>query len=308
MKNELMILLVIVVLLPGLAVAEEESGVGTSVAEQQVMVRQMMTSGLGEDTAKGLVSAMTSAHFNNDESAQIIGQLRLVQKDHDALTAITGKIHEGIAKQVAPGVVVRAVVRVRERYALAKVTAQGLSTESRGELSAIIADGLVSGLGQEELAQISQRLQLRAQGGEKKRFVPLALETMMAVRDMARYGVQSTTAMAVTTKALSLGYGADEMRLIRQLINDQRMQADMEAISQRMLQGLNQGVRAGELRGFIASAANGSKAGRQGNGSGGSRGGSGSGHSGGSRGGSGHSGGGRGGGGHSGGGGHGGGR
>lgn len=295
MKKVLMILLVMVVLFPGMAVAEEKSDQGISTGQQQVMIRQMVGSGLDTATANGLVSAMTTAHFNNEETGQVMSQFRLVQKDQYALAAMTGKIHEGIAKQVAPGGIVRAVVKVRERCVLARTTAQSITIERRNELSAVIADGLVSGLGQEELVQISQKLQQRAQQLEKKRFVPLALETMMAVRDMARYGVQSTTAMSVTTKALSLGYGADEMKLIRQLINDQRMQADMETLSQHILQGMNQGVRAGEMGAFIAKAANGSRAGRGGNGSGGSHGGgSGSGHGGG-RGGSGHGGGGRGG-------------
>lgn len=295
MKKILMILLVMVVFFPGMAAAEEKSDQGTFTRQQQVMIRQMVTSGLDTATANGLVSAMTAAHFNNEETGQVMSQFRLVQKDQYALAAMTGKIHEGIAKQVAPGGIVRAVVRVRERCTLARTTAQSITTERRSELSAVIADGLVSGLGQGELVQISQGLQQRAQQLEKKRFVPLALETMMTVRDMARYGVQSTTAMSVATKALSLGYRADEMKLIRQLINDQRMQADMEALSQRMLQGMNQGVRASEMRAFIAKAANGSKSGRGGSGSGGSHGGgTGSGHGGG-RGGSGHGGSGRGG-------------
>ncbi len=280
MKKILMILLALVVLFPEATFAEDTAAPELTPVQHQTLVLQMVDWGLSEHDANALVAAMAAARFNTDEMGQIVGQFRLVQKDRQALTAITGKIHEGIAKQVAPKGIMRAVIKVRERHALANTIGQSVTPAHREELSPVVVDALVSGLGERELGQISQGLKMRSQGLGKEQFVHLSLETMMTVRDMMRYGVQSSTATAVTIKALALGYGADEMRVVRQLINDQRMQADVEGFTQRVLQGLNQGVRAGELHGFAARSNNASSSGRGGDGSSGGNGGSGGGHGG----------------------------
>ncbi|MDD2463608.1 MAG: hypothetical protein PHI97_06390 [Desulfobulbus sp.] len=278
MRTILILLLLIMGWMPKVSVAVEptaQSGDGP----QQTMNRQMVGLGLSGGTADGLAAAMVTARFTGDESQQIIAQLRLVDNDQAAMSAIVGKVHEGIAKQAAPSSIVRAVIRVRERHALANIAAQSLANKHQAELRPVITDALVSGLSQNELGQLTQGVQAREQGLGKERFFQLSLETMMTVRDMVRYGVRSTTATNVATKALSLGYEGDDMKILRQLINEQRMQANMESVSQRMLQGLNQGVRAGEMRGFAVGSKNGSASGKGGSNSGGGNGG-GSGHGG----------------------------
>ncbi|MGD9948309.1 MAG: hypothetical protein AB7U29_07495 [Desulfobulbus sp.] len=280
MRNIWILLLVIIALMPRVSGAMEKAAQAGFVPQQQTMIRQMVGLGLTEGVADALASAMIKAQFTGDEAKQIIGQLHLVENDREALAAIAGKVHEGIAKRATANAIIHAVTRVRERQALAKATAQSLAAQHQKELSPIVADALVSGLRQTEVGQISQGLRARIQGLGKEDAFRLTMETMMTVRDMVRYGVPPTTATSVAVKALSQGYGVEDMNMLRRLVNDQRMQTDMGAVSQRILQGLNKGIRSGEMRGFALGAQNGSAGSRGGNGSGGSGGGGGSGHGG----------------------------
>jgi len=295
MKNLVMVLLTVWFVLPSSSIGSEGPGSAGEGLQSQEMIRQMLDFGLSDGTAEGLASAMREARFTHDDTEQVMAQLRLVQRNQDALSAIVGKVHEGIAKQVRPGAIVRAVVRVRERQSLATATAQSFKVKHQQRLIPVIADALVSGLSKQELSQLTQQLQAREPELRKEQFSLLAQETRMTVRDMVRYGVQSTTAASVATKAIAVGYGADDMRMLRRILNDQRIEANMEAVCQRMLQGLSQGVQAGEMRGFAMGAANGSSSGKgggsSGNGGGGSGHGGSGGHGGGSGGGGGHGGG-----------------
>lgn len=274
-KSIVVVFLGLILLVPADPVGAGEGDQGTDGMNREGVSRQMVGLGLSRTDADGLATALSSAGFRGEDVNQVLNQLRMVSNDQITLTLMIQKVHEGIAKKATAEGVVRAVTRVRQRQEMARSTEKGLALQHEGALRPIIADALVSGLRQEELSQVTKGLETRNPNLGKEQFAALATATLLTVRDMVRYGVESTTASSVATQALSLGYGAEEMHILRQLINDQPLQADMETVCQRMLKGLNQGVGAGDMRGFALGAQKGSSAGKKGNGSGG---GSGSGH------------------------------
>ena len=268
------------------AAAQEHDSRSPESISQPTLVRQLIGLGMTGEAAEAMVSSMVTARFGENEMGQIADQFRFVQRDQQSMAVMAGKVREGIAKQVPPGQIVRAVVRVRERQAFAMRTAEQLGETQRAELSPVIADAMVSGLNQSEVAEVTEGLLARKKTLSEDTFHRLAQESMVTVRDMVRVGVRSETAAAVATQALRLGYRAEDMRMIQQTLNEQHIQNNMENLAQRMIQGMQQGIDAGQLGGFAKAKGAGSGSGKGGSGSGGGTGGSG--HGGGSGGGSGH--------------------
>ena len=256
--------------------------------------KNLVQAGMSEDAAARLVADMVGAQYGVEAMERVVQQVRLAEGHPQAVAAIASKVSEGIAKRVGVEAMVQAAIRVRERHAFAQRTAGNFAGGKRSEMESVVADSLASGLTPADTGQIAASLQSRRQAFSAEQFEGLALEALTTARDMARLGVRSQTTSAAVNLALAKGYDEANMQLLRQAFNAQRTQTNMEAVAQRLMHAIGQGVSPGQLKGYgqPAQAGSGDNSGK---GSSGGGSGSGSGNGGGS-GGSGGSGGGNGGG------------
>jgi hypothetical protein len=242
-------LLLLLVML-GAANGQEQSPPAPSTDHQQAMVRQLVRAGMMEPEAVNLVTGMTVARFGAEDMAHIAQQAQSAEKAPHTLAAMASKVHEGIAKQAPPGAIVQAVARVQERYTFATKMAETLARDPQGQLGGIIADGLTSGLGRDDAQQVAGALQAHPQTTSVEGRQRLATAAMLTVRDMVRLGVSSPTAATTVTHALAHGYTESDMHALRQTINEQKAETNMEAIAQGYLHAIDQGVSAGQLKGY----------------------------------------------------------
>jgi hypothetical protein len=136
--------------------------------------------------------------------------------------------YEGMAKQVQDQNIVRAMERVRSRYALAHQQAK-LITQNKAQMHLIgntIAQGLAAGMNHEDVGRIMQGFQLRAQGMTRADAEGLARETFTAARTMARLGVSSEAAADLVCQALQHSYSAREMETMRDSFMSRARNAD----------------------------------------------------------------------------------
>lgn len=248
--------------------------------------RNLVQAGMSENVAERLVADMIEAQYGVDAMERVAQQVRLAEGQPEAVAAIASKISEGIVKRVGVEAVVLAATRVRERHAFALRTAENLAAGRRSQMESIVVDSLTSGLAQTDAEQIAASLQSRRQTLSAERFEGLALETLTTARDMACLGVSSQATGATVNLALAQGYDESGMQLLRQAFNAQRTQTNMEAVAQRLMHAIGQGVSPGQLKGFgqsgqagsgdnsgKGSSGNGSGSGGKGNGKGNGRGG-----------------------------------
>lgn len=228
----------------------EETGTASVGPERQAVVRQLVRAGMSEQEAVNLVDGMAEARFGLADMGEIVHQVQAAQREPQSLAAIDSKVHEGIAKQAEPRAIVHAVTKVRERHAFAMNIATTMARDSQRQLANIVADSLTSGLTHGDAEQTAAALQKHTQAMGEEDGLRLATATMMTVRDMVRVGVTSPTAAATVTRALARGYAEQDMQTLRLTFNEQRLQANTEAVAQGYLHAIDQGVPAGQLKGY----------------------------------------------------------
>lgn len=257
----------------------------------------LVQAGLSPTDAADLTRRMTEAGYTGAQMAQIRERIQNADNEPATRAALVSKVREGLAKQVGPEAIVRATERVRDRYRVALGIARTLPGPGDAGLGPIIADGLSSGLGEQDAAAIAAGLRARERDLDREQLHALAVDTMTTARDMVRLGVSSATTAGVVGAALRQGYDAPAMQTLRQTLHAERMQANMNQVADRLGLAIQQGVRARDLGAHAGAGGKGGGPGGaagSGSGAGGAGGGgAGSGGSGGAGGGAGGSGGGK---------------
>lgn len=273
---------IVVALLASTAFAQEpRENVSMSANQVRSLEKTLVTTGMSETEASGLAQHMAEAGFSSPQMSQIGQQLQAAQGEGDTQRALISKVQEGLAKKVGPEGIVKAVVRVRERYTHAMQMAQNLTKQRPAALGATIAEAMSSGLAQHDADTIAHALQARAQQMNQASQQALASQTMITSRDMVRMGVSSNLTTEVVGEALTQGYDAAAMEQVRQTFDAHKNTSDMNQIARQLGLAVHRGVKAGEL-GKNLGKGNGSGDGMGSHGGGAGSGGSGSGGSGGS--------------------------
>lgn len=223
------------------------AGLAADSDQFRAVAQSLVQAGMTESEANGLVRRMAESSFAIGHMEMIGQQVQAAMGQRATQQAVIGKIREGLAKQVGPAAIVAAIERVRERYGVANRTADSLLGGSSPGLGELIAEGMSSGLTRQDTEKIANGLQARMPGLGKDGQQALARETMITTRDMVRLGVSSQVAAEVMNAALAHGYDAAEMQVMRQMLNAQRMQGDINQVAKRFGEAISQGVHAGEL-------------------------------------------------------------
>jgi hypothetical protein len=241
-----------------------------STAQLRSFESTLAAVGMGETDASALAKNMADAGFSATQISQIGQQLQTATEERDTQHAMINKVQEGLAKKVGPEGIINAVVRVRERYATAMRIAKQIVKERPTAVGATIAEGMSSGLTQQDADKIANALQVRSQQMNQASQQALASQTMATSRDIVRMGVSSALTSEVVGEALAQGYDAASMELLRQTFNAQKNHSDMNQMARQLGLAVHQGVKAGDLGKSLGKGSHGSGTSSGGAGAGGS--------------------------------------
>jgi hypothetical protein len=240
------ILLLMVMLLTVTAHAGEKPGNDVALHENlKTVERQFVESGLQPEDAQATVRAMVRAHFTEEQMVRAGRQVASGDGQGLAAGAVRAKIHEGIAKGVAPETILKATSKVKNRYDVAEKFALKLK---QTELVGIYADCLAAGLSEKDAQTLTSALQARKNTPDKSESRNLAVETLVTARDMVRQEVSSKTTGEVLESALRRGYGEKEMRTLRHTLAG-NTRDNLEESARHIGAAIDHGDRPGELQG-----------------------------------------------------------
>jgi len=239
------ILLLMVMLLTVTAHAGEKPGNDVALHENlKTVERQFVESGLQPEDAQATVRAMVRAHFTEEQMVRAGRQVASGGGRGLAAGAVRAKIHEGIAKGVAPETILKATSKVKNRYDVAEKLASKLK---QTELAGIYADCLAAGLSEKDARKLTAALQARKNTPGKSESRNLAVETLVTARDMVRQEVSSKTTGKVLENALRRGYSEEEMRTLRHTLAG-NTRGNLEESARHIGAAIEDGDRHGELQ------------------------------------------------------------
>ena len=179
--------------------------------------RQMIQAGLKDDDAIKMTRSMLENKFTIDNTLEAQQIIMNALYEGLPLVPLKNKIFEGMAKNVNPDRIVRAMEMVLSRYTFAYGQAAVLTKEKTqiGRLGNTLSAALAAGLKNQDATQICSKIQNKAQTMNSTAHNSLAFETLKTARDMARLSVASQAVADVLAQALQKGYRAEEMKSMR---------------------------------------------------------------------------------------------
>lgn len=209
------------------AFADEVDEALSSMASEQVMscARQMIQLGVDKEHALKMVRNMLMNQFKEEQILRAQRMIMNARKEGLPVMPLIEKAYEGMTKRVQAEKILQAMEKVYSRYHYANKHANGFTREKdeKHRIRGIIAQCLAAGLNDKEVADITYKLNERAQEMMKADAYELASESFMTARDMRRLGVTSMAATDVVWRALDHRYDAQDIKIMRHsFINQMR--------------------------------------------------------------------------------------
>ncbi len=198
---------------------------------------------------ENMTRVMNKAGFAPQQISRVQQLISVAKQKGLPEKAIAGKVHEGIAKGIAPENIVRATERVTSRYEYGYDLAERLADNKQqvARLGNTVAAGIAAGLQRRDAEKIVNSLHSKSQGMDRKGLYSLAEETLLTARDMSRRGVSSATTAEVVGKAVEKGFDAHGMRTMRRSFSRHGGPGNAESLAMDYGKAIEQGVEAGGL-------------------------------------------------------------
>jgi len=188
-------------------------------ATQQIKdsTRQMINQDFKAEEAINMTRQMLANNFSQQQVLEAHAVLMNARKQGLQTGPIMNKAYEGLAKQVQARAVVQAMEQVRSRYEFASRQAKTLINDETkvNQMTEFLAGSMAAGTKHEDVDRIMQALQERTRDMTRAHAEDLALQTFMATRMMARFGMPSQAIGDSVCQALQQGYSAQEMHNMR---------------------------------------------------------------------------------------------
>ncbi|WP_028579834.1 hypothetical protein [Desulfogranum japonicum] len=225
-----------------------------SLADQAVaQVNTFKNSGVSMPSSKdgieeaNLLQAMKEYRFSQKNINQVRTIVSLAKKEKLPMEPVTNKIYEGIAKNIDQDRIVVAAETVRSRYANAYKTARNLSdnTTIQETLCDLVANAYAAGLKTEDSSRIVAALQTRTSTMNKADADKLTIQVWTTARAMAYRSVRSETIGEMTENAINCGFGAAEMRQVRNAFERQARYGSAENAARSISSNISTGRETG---------------------------------------------------------------
>jgi hypothetical protein len=189
----------------------------TATPQVKSSTRQMLNQAFNNEHMIDMTRQMLANNFSEQHVLEAHAILMNAHRQGLQTEPIMNKAHEGLAKQVHPNAVVRAMELVRWRYAFASKQAKAITNDKAkmNQMTAILAGSMAAGMNHEDTNRIMQVLQERTRNMSRAHAEDLAMQTFMTTRMMARVGMHSQAVGDSVCEALQQGHDAQEMQNMR---------------------------------------------------------------------------------------------
>ncbi len=213
-------------------------------ASLQKSTQEMVRAGIPAQDAIAMTSSMIQARFSRQEIQQA---QHVVVKAHQKglpVEPVISKALEGVAKQVPPRSIIRAMTRVTSRYAYAFQQASRLSTQKADieRLGKLIAASLAAGMTHRDVNKMVGRLHNEARHMSREDRRALATNALVTARDMARQGVTSAHAAQVVDRALQKGFKAHEMQALHESFMSRAATMPADQVARSFSKSIHEGT------------------------------------------------------------------
>jgi hypothetical protein len=160
---------------------------------------------------------METNRFTHEQMLRVGALLAEEQKNStnaEVAQAVRAKVHEGIAKGIAPDRIVDAAATVAGRVRTSTALARSMNSQASNALASVYADSLAAGLTEEDARTLNNKLN-RAAAQRSRSAEALIMETMLTARDLVRQRVTSRTTAELLGQALARGFSAEEIAALR---------------------------------------------------------------------------------------------
>ncbi len=231
----LILFFLLVVAMPAGADAVDD-GLPATVSEQvRTQTREMIRVGVPADEALAMTRSMAQQGYSDAAMRQAQHQMMAACEEGLPHEPLFNKLQEGLAKQVPPENVVKAMQTVRERYRYSyrfarQITADKTQQKALGQAQ---AQALAAGLQTRDMTRIQDQVRQRIRSQTCDNCPQLATESALAARDMARLGVASPNVAEVVDEALEIGYDSPRMHRMRHQFQERAQYEDPQGLAHR---------------------------------------------------------------------------
>lgn len=250
--KKIMFILVLMSFIPALSLADtldEELPANTPLQIKE-KARQVIQLGIENHGIIKMTQTMLQNSFSNQEMLNAYEIIAEAKKNGLPEKPVMNKLHEGVAKKVQSGNIIKAMKKVQARYKTAGELAQHMAGD--GEQSRIltedIAESMTAGMNDGDVTKIGEMLKTRTKDQSGKDSSGLAEQAFKTVKTMARMGVESESAAEVIKDALRKGYDMEKMiKLKNAFIVQARTRANPSELAAYFSQGIRAGVSVEDL-------------------------------------------------------------
>jgi hypothetical protein len=205
--------------------------------------RQAIHNGLEAQPIITLTKTMLRHKFD-ERQIQLI-QTLLVDAKTSGISEVPlmNKVHEGIAKNVPPSMIINAMEAVQARNLFAHKQAAMIAEQpvQKQVLGQLLTASLAAGLSRKDAGKIIGELRQHDDSRKSEMSYKLALESFQAARDISRLGVSSEAVTEIVAQALSKGYSYEDMQSLRNFFMMQSQHAEPQEIAHAFAEAMQAG-------------------------------------------------------------------
>lgn len=205
--------------------------------------REAIQSGLDQDNVFKLTRAMLQRRFDGEQIQH--AQTLMIEAHESGLPVepLMNKAFEGMAKGVAPALIVGAMERVHSRNTFAYQQAAQLSGDKsrKSNLGRVLATAIAAGFAKQDADRITQMVRQQALTMPPDETYNLALECFYTARDVSRLGVSSEAVANMLAGALNKRFSHREMHAMRNAFMTQARQSQPQNLARRYADAIRQG-------------------------------------------------------------------
>jgi len=222
--------------------ADERLPDNTSL-ELKTSTRQMISAGITSDDAVEITRTMLQHQVRGEHILAAHNTLIDTKNKGLPVAPVLDKAYEGMSKQVPAGKIVQAMEKVQSRYSFAYNQAGEITMQQpmKKQLGDTLATGLTAGITDKDAIQVIRSLKTRTKGTDTAQLNALALESLKAMRDIARFGVSSKAAADVVNQALQRGYGVSDMKSLRRSFATQSLRIPPQNLAENYYKAIQGG-------------------------------------------------------------------
>ena len=242
-KIALTVLLVFLFASKGYGDEVEQGLAGAASGPVMASTRQVIAAGVESHSAIDLTRNMLHNHFTDDHVLDAHKVIIDARSMNLPVPAIVSKASEGMAKQVPPAAIVKAMEKVASRYEASYTLAGRITDQSnqKNQLGMIIAESMAAGLAGEDAEGIVRSIQQSGEKAQSTGAYALAREAFETARAAARLGVTSSVTAGLVNQALGRGFSPAELQQMRQSLVTQSRSQSPENLAKNYSAAMAQG-------------------------------------------------------------------